>query len=1758
MAEGKRNLSPRIANTVQQVQSDIINGVHPAHISYGSIDTLGKGRPPSLVGTGASIYLDRNHANSVVPDNRGYLTMAPEAVVLVKKKAFSSLRSSNDLRFMDKTEKMLLRATKALFAYKVQQIRAYESLTKFENYFSRTGTYSLNLLSSFMREASRIDISKLGYTEDEWVEKRINEWYLQERDVTMSADDGTTFTTTSDGDRIITNNLSQDLTIDMGSVDLRLSKITNLQYIKSLSVFAAKAIIDSKKALFRREYKGEDGVLAVEEEFADGINKKFKGAGNWDDFWADVGTVFGAMGGPEKYDAITQDIASILKRNAFSTDNQLTTWIVDPDSQENYILGPGTGVIEVALFNSFTTSTSYAAQPTSANFSLSYPYRLGTILEDDIEMAINEALEGTVGVFKEALSGGLGLNGMSGRMPPIDDAAGSSILSAAFELGGAGGIDGSLDMDYIRERLRVFYLGKSFINPPDPVHFYVRSNKMITYGSSEDEQSVEELDDSHMKLDEAILKAEYQLYTNQAISYNDYKSLRERQDSSLGMIHVFGGFIRSVSERFSQGAWELTLDCTDNMSWLEWSQFSIAPSLSDPKNILEDPLTPYTMIKDDLGQIVASERDLIHENKQLLQSGLLSYDTGLLAGQNAAEGNILQGQYSGVGSLNGKKVMQHADGFVYRWKTGIVTATAGFQAVDPTGSLASSASQHSQNYQVTVAPNVLNNLDVPNILSILVVGQPYNIETFIEQSYAAHNKRDRSSSLTPQDPLTGVVEAVRKQNEYFGNFHPYRTNSLSPEAAESIINNAGVRQTANNAVKKLRERKVILAKKIRALRKTSKAAASANGSSAAQSEILAGTLQAEVDSIDKAIDKQVLVGVAAARAINAADKIGVEIGLFGSSGLPLSNDADENQEINRAMMMVGAQRRIEDVRLNRDRNLLIISDQYDSADIRPFILAINNSKWNLFDANYSDVLSKCQAATNILNLEFFCNSQGHLEFRPPLWNKTPLSVLKAAIKSKRESGNSVMPNFITNLFQTRIESLRKEVYMLNVKIVMLALMMGRYPDSTLIPNMNKTGESSLGFFGVNTNSDEGGVSLNRKEYTWETGSLTEQNNSLFGEGLKITASFSESGQSLGGDTETILGDFDPVFQEQVGVTEDILTAISSGSGASGLRPPAQKYARPNNLNAIRDSFKRLYGRDPAKDLGIDLKLGFQDKDIIINGVNDGSEAVEKALETEQGLLTKLRKAISKRDSFVSMLKANESKVEQLNEIETFLQTGEESSYDLGQLGDMGDGRRLRFEDDDVDNAIKKTVDFLEAAATNIKNTIDVLTGDASEASVYDYLIADDTRNFLGYGSGRRFIISDEEILSMTFREDPPRFTRVDIEGSAPFVGQQLQSGTDSFYFWAGATDFDLWRQYGYKATKINLPFISDVESQGRPYAILELGLQKMGVNKANVTLAGNEFYQPGDTVYIPSKGLLYYVASVNHNFSYGQSFTTSLSLVYGHPPGGYIPGPLDVIGQELVGNMLEDPALIKRTSDSDDNYRTLKPDSTLVFPTGGADVAQLLSFSDNQVRFTNMMIDLMGSLSGTKYLLIRGFVADEADQDEADNVRKKMAVVKSLFRNPSQIAHNHAGALMSESQGILNAATGISSVFGGGSAPTTMTTAPLRLPNNAPVVPIKNEKIIEQVTYLKKSNENSSSSGEIRCVNRVLIGAVTADGRTVDNSAAGGVFPKGGPRQSSWVDFRDEIIGFNFGFGNNPSINVIEVGILDIPNSIMSSEVGGG
>ena len=205
-----------------------------------------------------------------------------------------------------------------------------------------------------------------------------------------------------------------------------------------------------------------------------------------------------------------------------------------------------------------------------------------------------------------------------------------------------------------------------------------------------------------------------------------------------------------------------------------------------------------------------------------------------------------------------------------------------------------------------------------------------------------------------------------------------------------------------------------------------------------------------------------------------------------------------------------------------------------------------------------------------------------------------------------------------------------------------------------------------------------------------------------------------------------------------------------------------------------------------------------------------------------------------------------------------------------------------------------------------------------------------------------------------------------------------------------------------------------------------------------------------------------------------------------------------------------------------------------------------------------MMMDLTGSLSGTKYVLIRGFVADPSDQEAVQDVSRKMAVVRSLLESPSQVSQSNPFSGGDDLlDGIGSMVTGVGSVFGGGSAGTTKSLTPMTLPNNMPVTPIRSDKIIEQISYLKREDD-TNPLGEIKCLDRQLIATFMADGAfggTVDETKASGIFPKGGPRPGAWLDFRDEISGLNI--GSSYKVNVIEIGVISIPNSIQSETYGG-
>lgn len=1714
------DLIKKTAKTLQRVRKDIASG-SPTHVSG-----------QSLVEAGVSLYLEDNILKSSTPKFRNTTSISPESVILIKKKAFSTFSSSNDIKYMEKTERMLLRATKALFAYKVQQIRAYESLTKFETFYTKTGTYSLNLLSSMMRQSSYLTsnpnsfnsqfLTKLNYKNaDDYANAKLEEWL---KEPLQNSDEAVSF-------------LSSDLKVDKDGFLRKksLTTQTNRDFISSLSSTQARNILNSKLEYFKSEFNSEvdfkTNNLSISDYFSDIISG----------------------------DSEASEILELIKRNAFSQDSNLTTWIVDPNSIDHYLTGPGTGVIELASFTDFSCNTTNSSNVSSASFSMEFPYGIGRITDDDIEIAIEEALRGTLGLFSDLASNGM-MSSANGITKPFAD--GVTMIGAGAILSGSDAFDSTIDVDYIRKSLRVFYLGKPIVNPSDYAYFFIRGNRFRqSYKGPENDLLT---DEGEYSISESVFKAEYELYTNKNISYENYKKLRQEQDNSLGMVQVFSGYVESSSESYNGGSTSLGVTLKSNMGWLSWSRVPSEPIISDVTGILEDPLTPYKLRTKDNYNVDYEKAELLDENKFLLSSNLLSYGSGLLAGSNANPSNIYQGQFNGIGSLNGKKILQHADGFVYRWKTGIISATANFNTIG--GKSTAELAQYTQFYAPSAVKNPVNNLDVANIISTLVSGEPYNLLRFIEQSFVAGNKSKRyTATLGSDDPLTGYLDSIRKQNKIYGNFKPYRLFTQNSATLE-ILSLQGKKQELNNEIKILSNRKARLNEQILKLKQNN------------ISSPIVATLIEEVNSINASLSIKLDDALNVNNAINSAEQLSSS-SLFGalfdsvnSPPLFVGSTKDEHEEIVRTMSKIGALRRIEDVRLNKDQNYLIISDQYDTADIRPFILGMNSSQYKKFDGEYEGIYDLCVSAARNIHMEFFCNSQGHLELRPPQWNKIPLTLLRDLVRYKKITGKDIIPDFITSSLKTREKVLYENIYYSNIRIVLIALLLGRFPDTSLIPGLKnaisvetlsdqvKITDSSMLFFGVNfyegksSSENELTSSIRTNNYLADSttgyrasdwvASQKGTSNSL-NRGLSLNLSLSDDVKFMDGNTDTLLGEFDAITTAAQTLVEDIQNVAFNYA-----TPAAHGVATPENLNKIRNEFKKISGRDPAAGLIYDDVFTEKDFAFSQEAAASGSAFQDNEIDFSgriNNLIRDLNSTLSNRDSYVRLLKSSLQRKAELEEAIGIF-TNDRNNLDIQPTGIQGTSP--------FSNAIGGVQEILERTSDVIQTGIDIITGDTYRSTPFDYLVEDDTVNTLGYGSGKRFIIYDDQITSATFSESPPRFTRCDVVGDTPLnLTGNLASQTDSKLLWAGATDFDLWRQYGYKVETLNIPFITDSETMGRPFAILELIISASEVNSANLSVIGNEFYQVGDTVYIPSKNLLYYVYEVSHSFNYSSNdFSTRLSLKYGRPPGVYLPSPMDIFGQQVLGSESKTD-LIYRSTRFDDNYIPLSPECLLIMPSSVASgessnpEIDLLSYRDNNSRFTEMMSQLStGYLSGDRYLLLRAFVRNKDDEDNITHAKNSLSAVRSIFQNPIQVTATNIfnfSNLNIEPSNLFNTNDDFISTS------NKYSSQRMSLPNSRIAPNISSDKIIEQISFINKDDE-SRSSGEISCLNRTIIGALNAEVNLGTNGSSDSIydiFPKDGPRQKSWIDIRE-----NYERWISKEYTVIEIGVITIPAKIIPKD----
>lgn len=1214
---------------------------------------------------------------------------------------------------------------------------------------------------------------------------------------------------------------------------------------------------------------------------------------------------------------------------------EFSTYHVDSSFPIIDELGPGNGVFEITTISSLNTSLGIEKEG-NCSFEIEDPYQILIVKEQDIEMAIREtALSRFVDVVSSAA--GLSLNtaqvsdsqlrearksrnrsditfsvgvGSNAGVSAIIDAIGFEITADNLDdipeqyslddteqtlfknvlsnlkdyefamrknlLNGFANINAETlkeEIRYTREKMRLYHLGKSIIQPMDAVHILIDggTRKLGEIGNVEnlnDNFDIKSTSDilnpvgnilglqNEAQVDDDLLKIEWQR-EGQHMTFKNFKKLRLLQGSGEGGTHVFAGLVDSVTDKFNAntGKFVLNINCLSNMEWLKVSRYNKSPSLRQIQGIVYDPLTPFKFDIDPATGLPIGKPELLNENKKILNGEASAPKIYFVTGEHIGirakdEKDLAQDVQQAGGNLI--TLYEHAPGLVYRWKQGIMTATYNMSTTDPKDGTSINYDQLRREVGQFASNTAFDNMDSANIISLMVTGFPYDPVRFVLSTLQTGSFSKDNSYNDYKQYFHTFLDVQRSYNIVQGGFVPFKTLNVSPKDMANSINTQQKLTNKSTRLEQLRTEQAKLADKLNALKSSDVRIATALSAKIEK-------LKEEQDSLEKEIQTDQATGEKLQDSTLYVAGNDISVQLIGGAN-------DQNIKLFGDRLRHAALRRREDIVLGRDNNYLIISDEYDKDyDIQAFVLNLRRQIAEMWKSDWETPYIICKRVAEALNFEFFVDTQGHLIFRPPQYNRVPASVLNSLFSMEKTSGINIIPEFIKKLFASREETIINEITAIEYEIKQQGALLG-------LKNAEEV-QKSLGnnFFFI---TDKQNIKPYINAATKRSQAVDPREQKIFQEGVKkATVSYQLNSSASGG----VFNAFAQRRLQDRTLAKNV-TNLTSQQSQSFYEEVTEKLAR------IRGT---KYSSLPQYD---QVKVG----------------AVHSGQKNESSDVARIVSEIATLESRRSKLLLTLDKVlEQRIEI---------ANTDAnGKLGFSEQGL--------IDLGYEKMQSF------------------------YNYLVEDDTKNILGHASGERFIIKDENIIESSFSEKPPAITTVTVTGTEPMVGEGEGTLANIPVYTAFGADFDLWRQYGWRSEQSYFkPFFWNAELQCAPYAVMLLSRQRRNVVTGTVTVMGNEYYQLGDVVYITHRNMLYYVESVQHNISYNGNFSTTLELRYGHPPGDYIPTPLDVIGKGLVSKGKSQAAYRMRRE-------TPPEDSTLSVITFQKDSAELLKGANARRNF---------------------------------------------------------------------------------------------------------------------------------------------------------------------------------------------------------------
>lgn len=1383
----------------------------------------------------------RTTANNTSAKLMEIMFQEPDITVLVKKRAFCALAENFDLSHMDADEKLFYQASKILFSNKCQQIAAYEALSKINRISEAAGTLSTQLIPLVISLTN---------------------------DLAMSTGNFTTSTPPT--------------------------------------------------------------ITAGTDPTGGGLS------------------------------ALQAAIAKVLNTFAFSNNSFYTTWLTDVSNLFKSKLGPGTGVIEFCNVQNINSNLSLEFGGGSISLQISDPYNMMVITNFDIEKALTDATNpvynngvntfgqsgidalislntGTLNNIRSLRNAGPvqfisnpsttssnqviavlsntgdSLNFTFDQSDSISGGPGNGVVVSSDSL--VGGPLGSQGLDpisevplfatiiqniyskiqiqlstptvsqvnsnttnYARRKLRLHYNGKQIIQPMDQIHVFIKSKARLDNKISNPMQGpsglgfLQNLNNTSAGFQSTFSSsfnpngnANFQLEKTLLVG-NDFPNWLWTLTRSMFItdnagVSVFGGVVTEANSSYSNGSYNTTVSGRDMTYYLELGRVNVKPAISVFNGPLYDPLTPFKTSIDAVSNVAASNAfDLLDENKDLLASNSIKFKAGHLYGKQATEQNMNQqdAEQSNFGQI--RQVFYAPDGLVYKWKEGIGTLV-----------------QFSNSYQiqgdntigaVAITKSPYAGQDVMNVISLSITGQPYNYSTFYKA--AAEVNGFGRDPQTGQDAAfsfySSLTRDLTKNNLLWGNFIPFKNLFMSEATFQKVI-------TAQFKINQVND---VVNQQLSTINDLTNQLQSILGISTSNLSLLSKQTTAQSDALVNSLKNQLQ---AAVNVINTQNQstLNQYANNLGSQGLSIvgndvsydpnstvNADSGNNSSLSDPSQRKDLRRKVNfltrrlswQVRSNEDKNLFIVDDSYDKDyDIQAFEKAIDTPQ--LFESQFVNMLENIKTAAGLLNLEVFCDSQGHIRVRPPMYNKMPSSIFYDMLRMNQQNGVQVYPQFLDTLFVNQLQSLETSVEVIEAQIRLDCALLGKVTDNDCYSVIR-------GLLGGAQNNNSLGETGNFTFLTDETTGNILAFNALYTE-ANPDAKLSQINNTIEGQLQTQAGInnlFNSVSRAAFIVTSasvnNLLTKQQSTNPT--ISPTAQ-----TRINTLQQYLQTKTGQQVNIDQfeSPNASLAQRNPSAMVPDIFKITNDIATQLSQRQKLVKQLYSAVKNANEAVSL-----------------------------------------------------------NSTTNTSNTANNLlisnfSPNSQIPEIFEEMIEDESYDDLGPGSGKRYVIEDYQILSFNVREVPPEFTMIQVNGQLDLFlpNDQLpndlgaspvsgQSGGNALIT-AAAVDYDMWRMYGFRNTSsVMAPFLSDPNSQCAPYAASILSRNRKNILQGNITIIGNEYAQVGDTIYLRSRDLLFYVSQVGQNFQYGTpgSFSTNLTLTYGHCPGEYIPTTLDVIGKLLYNN----------------------------------------------------------------------------------------------------------------------------------------------------------------------------------------------------------------------------------------------------------------